>query len=724
MDDSMLQKLTTGSQRLVAAVEEKQKSTGQAVPGINLWLLAVVERHAPMIQSLTTAFDLEKALASLPEDLKNNRFGPALAVEEVVQRAAERAGGRGKSQASEIDVVAVVLLAAGFAVPGSIAAAAAPKSATGVETPFARQSGEVKAAAPTPTLEKFGRNLTQAAREGKLTPMIGREDELQLMVETLCRRTKRNPVLIGPAGVGKTAVVEGLAQRVASGQVPELLHGAEIFALQPSNLVAGASVSGELEKRMQAVVKEASQAGILLFIDEIHSIMGAGGMLGLSDMASILKPALARGEMACIAATTDDEYRRYIENDSALERRFQPIRIHELTPEQTLLVLYSLRESIQATQGIQIDDNVLAWLVDFAHQSMRNRHFPDKAVDLLEQSVAHALTKDQKIVTLEDARNVAQRMVGMPLALEERLKLLTEALNETGMLSEREITTLANRLQVTMRGLDLRSSRPNVVALLTGDAKENSLRLAETTAKALFGASDRVISIDFSRFLHPEDINLLVGAPPGYVGYSDSLPLHRLAQIPWCVLRLENIDACHPYVREVLAQALKDGWIMDGRGRQLFLSDAVVFVTADLQIETHRSLGFFQAEENEVSSDDIRDSIVQAVGADLEARLDLLLWGQHAASRSWLEGQFLSDLHERYSKQGIDIEWDKTLVDWLVNATANGVSDTAWEHWVDNVLTPAMIPYLSKAGQHEMKVLAKMAEGKLAIVNADSKEEN
>ena len=542
--------------------------------------------------------------------------------------------------------------------------------------------------------------------------------EIEMTVETLCRRSKRNPVLVGPAGVGKTAIVEGLAQMIVTGKVPQMLKDCRIIAIQPSVLVAGASMSGELEKRVQAVVREASQPSIILFIDEIHTIMGSGGMLGTSDMGRLLKPSLARGDIAVIAATTNDEYRRFIENDAALERRFNPVRVHELSIDETMQVMQTLRDEFVKSRTITISDEILSWLLQFGDQYMRNRHFPDKAVDLLEQCVAHAVTQGKEAVDIDDAQEVAQRMVGMPLALEDRLSELEKQLTGQGLLGKAETAALINRLQVTMRGLDMRSDRPNAIIMLTRDAKENSEMLAQVIAQAVYGGEDRVIAIDFARFLHPEDVNLLVGAPPGYIGYTDSLPLHRLAQIPWCVLRFENVDSCHPYIREVLTQTFRDGNLMDGRGKLMHLSDTIVLITADIQIETQRSLGFFQ-QTAEIGTDDIEAAVRASIGEDLASQLDLVLFGAHGEegiSPEWLEQNLLNEVVQRYSKQGLQIQWDNTLIEWLMEALSQGFSDSDWERWVDNILTPALIQHLphARAAQKET-VTVKIQDGEIAV---------
>jgi len=738
MSEPSLQMLTTGAQRLVEAAIQKQQEAGHGNLGIHHWLLALVERHGLMVDSMVNEVNAASIRARVMEQLGKGEVGQALDAQVVARMAEERARQRGRLQAAERDVATVVLLSAGYSL---IAADNATKmSKVGGEAPPpvqntlsestsspapVQQPVVVKKALATPVLDQFGRDLTRAAREGKLSKVVGREDVVDLVIETLCRRTKRNPVLVGPAGVGKTAIVEALADRVVQGKTPALLSDVRVVVLQPSLLVAGAHMSGELEKRMQAIIQEASQPGVILFIDEIHTVMGAGGMMGTTDIASLLKPALARGDLACIAATTDDEYRRFIETDAALERRFQPVRVQEPSAEVTLEILKVLQVELTERYHVTVADGVLGWLLDFGQQFMRNRHFPDKAVDLLEQCYAYAVAQGKERLELADAQAVAQRMIGMPLALDARLKTLQERLDEDGLLSDEEIQLLLSRLQVTMRGLDIRSGRPNAVLMLCGEAADGSERLAETMAEALFGASDRVITIDLSRFWHAEDINLLVGAPPGYVGYSDSLPLHRLAQIPWCVVRFENSGACHPQIREVLAQAFRDGWILDGRGKPIYFSDAVVVLTADVSLETHRNLGFNTTVEKP-TWDDIYDAIRKVVGTNMADQVDLFVFNissqDEQIGSEFLQAHWLGGLADRYRKQGVLIDWDASLLDWLVKQRVVNLSEHDWERWVDHYLTPGIINYLPEVGTGAVSVIVKIVDDQIQVESLKKEE--
>ncbi len=690
--------LTTGARRVVAAVIARRDENKHTYLGVNHWLLTLLERHGPMVESLLGAADVEGMKQTITSQLNRGEPGTALDENMAATKAGQLAQQRGKAQAGERDLATVVLQIAGFTLP---------EIAT---------EGQAVGKSTTPLLDQFGRDLTRAAAENRLPQLIGRADEVQLMMETLCRNTKRNPVLIGPAGVGKTAIVEGLANLVISGNAPALLQNSWIVSLQPSALVAGADTRGDLEKRMQGILQEAIQNRVILFIDEIHTIIGAGGMVGTNDLGALLKPALARGEVAVIAATTDDEYRRFIEADTALERRFQPIRVNELTPEQTLIVLAALRNVLCQKYQVQVDDDVLEWLVQFGQIYMKNRHFPDKAVDLLEQSIAHAVAQRLAVLSMEDAQEVAQRMVGMPLSLETRLANLQSQLAAQGLMRSEEVEELLNRLQVTMRGLDLRANRPNAVLLLSGAAAESSETLAATIAAALFGDPARVVTIDLSRMVHPEDVSLLVGAPPGYVGYSDSLPLHALGQIPWSVVRFENIDLCHPSVRGVINQALRDGRLTDGRGKPIYFSDAVVLLTANIILQMQRNLGFnLQEQPQGIGASEVFQAIGETVGPDLAEQIDLFMPGLQPVeiSKEWIRDHMLADLAGRYLKQGLRLEWDASLVDWLAEARSQFVSERDWERWIDYSLSPAIVGYLPKpGGPRHVGLLIKMdAEG-------------
>lgn len=276
-------------------------------------------------------------------------------------------------------------------------------------------------------LYEVGRELTADARDGKFNPVIGRKEEIRMMVETLCRSTKSNPVLVGPAGVGKTALAEGLAIKIAEDDIPDKLRGCRLFLVSMSSLIAGCNWYGMIETRVKNLLAEARKEKVIIFIDEIHTIVGTAPDGDSSrDVGQQLKPALARGEIKLIGATTDDEYRRFIEQDEALERRFQPVRVSELTTDQTFVILKKKAEKLSKESGIEVRDNILRLVLSYGERFMPNRHFPDKAIDLLEQTVAFVESEQRKTISAKDAKQITQRMVGMPVQLNDSLERLAE----------------------------------------------------------------------------------------------------------------------------------------------------------------------------------------------------------------------------------------------------------------------------------------------------------
>lgn len=708
--DETMSKLSPGARNLLQMAEGLCLKYDHETITCRHLLQLLLERHGPMAEDLCPGLKADAKLREVTDQLTRGETGTPVESTLIAAEAVKKAEARGKSVAYERDLAAVILEANGLV--------AVTQTATTSQTATAKDRRSRKPSAkkgrwlpdvpldPDSPLWQFGRDLTLEAQDGKLPPLVGREEETDLLIETLCRRTKRNPALVGPAGVGKTAIVEGLAQRIVAGDVPEPLRHRRIVALQASLLIAGAGTFGEIEKRMKAILAEAIQEGVLLFIDEVHSLMGAGGREGATDLASQLKPVLARGEIACIAATTDDEYRRFIERDEALERRFQPVRIQEPSAEETLQVLLRLRTDLTTIHKIEVPDEVLQWLVTFAETHMRNRHFPDKGVDLLEQVVAHALAHREPKVTQEIAEQVARRIVGLPIAAGERLGKLRERLETSGLLGEEDREDLLDRLAVTLRGLDLRQQRPNAVILLVDEAADHLFLLAEALAEALMGGVERVVDQDLGPMVNDEDKTLLIGSPPAYVGYQDHRPLHDVAQTPWCVLCLPNVDLCHPSIREIVTGMLADGYVTDSAGKRIFLSDTVVLLTAHFNLEHQgKTFGFGSGKPQEV---DLHDAAQQALGHELVAQCDLLasrVIGDGDGLRQWVRGSLLADLSERYDQHGLCVQWHESLLDWILGVVDRAKDQREWEQELERRLTPLLMEHLDCLQEGERQSL-------------------
>jgi ATP-dependent Clp protease ATP-binding subunit ClpC len=448
----------------IGRAEEIAKQHGRETPTSADLLLAILERSPGVVRRVVPSNDPDQWRAELEASPPADRGGLSAALEAAIGAASEQ----GRDTAELPDVVR--------ALAASLGAPAAQPAGEGSPQPRARST------APTPTLDEFGRDLTAAAAAGRLTPIHGRDEVIAEIVETLCKTEKPNPLLVGPAGSGKTAIVEGLAQRIAAGDVPAHLQGTRVVELQPAALVAGTGLVGSLQERMKKILHEVrnarsgtDRAGVILFVDEFHTAVGAGGAMALQDVASMLKPALARGDIACIGATTDREYARHLKDDPALERRFDVIRIDELSAEDTLELLKLRRERWERLRGVSVDENALAEAVDLAGRHLRNRHFPDKAIDVVEQAVAQVYTDEDpgSTVSVDVVREVVAERLGQPVGtlqteLAERLDGMEAFLKSRVLGQDHVVEGVVEVLRPLLLGLDEDPERPNGVLFFSG----------------------------------------------------------------------------------------------------------------------------------------------------------------------------------------------------------------------------------------------------------------
>ncbi|HEY0392988.1 MAG TPA: ATP-dependent Clp protease ATP-binding subunit [Candidatus Elarobacter sp.] len=440
------------------------------------------------------------------------------------------------------------------------------------------------------TLGQYSRDLTEAAKNNELDPVIGRDDEVERVVSILARRSKNNPVLIGEPGVGKTAIVEGLAQRIAHGDVPQALREKRVLALSLGPLVAGTKYRGEFESRVKKILDEVKRAGrdIILFIDELHTLVGAGAAEGSLDLSSMIKPELARGELQCIGATTFDEYRKYVESDAALERRFQPVQVDEPTIEQTVAILKGLRPKYAAHHAVQIDDDALEAAASLAARYIADRYLPDKAIDVVDEAAAGAAMHGDKRVDVERVAAVVSRWTGIPQgtitdAQRAGLLALEEQLSSRVVGQDAALRSVSEAIRRARAGLkDPR--KPVGGFLFVGSSGVGKTELARALAHALFGTDDALVRLDLSEYTEAHTISRLLGAPPGYQGHEEAGQLTEpIRRRPYSVVLFDEIEKAHPDVAAILLQILDDGRVTDAKGRTIDFRHAIVVLTTNLE---------------------------------------------------------------------------------------------------------------------------------------------
>ena len=450
----------------------------------------------------------------------------------------------------------------------------------------------------TPTLDTFGRDLTELAREGKLDPVVGRDSETERCLQTLIRKSKNNPILIGEAGVGKTAIAEGLAQLIVKGEVPPELCDFRVVSLDVASMVAGTKYRGEFEERIKSLLAELQrEKNIILFIDEIHTIMGAGGGQGAMDLSNILKPALARGELRCVGATTTDEYRKYIEKDPALERRFQPVMVAAPNAQQTEQICLAVCRKLSEHHHATYSPEVIKAAVQLAGQYIADRNFPDKAIDVLDEAGSRAQIAGEKVVTLDRVYQVASQICGVPVAKlsaseASRVLLMEQHLARRVIGQEDGLKAVARAVKVSRAGLK-DPNRPIGSFLFLGPTGVGKTETAKAVAEFMFGREEDLITIDMSEFMEKHAAALLVGAPPGYVGYENGgILTERVRRKPYSVILLDEVEKAHPDVFNMLLQVLEEGRLTDGSGREVDFKNTIIIMTSNLGAQAGQTGGF------------------------------------------------------------------------------------------------------------------------------------
>ena len=496
----------------------------------------------------------------------------------------------------------------------------------------------------TPALKAFGRDLTELARKGEMDPVIGRKNEIERVIQILCRRTKNNPVLIGEAGVGKTALVEGLAQEIASGNVPEILRDKKVITLDLALMVAGTKYRGQFEERIKAVMEEIRKLKtVLLFIDELHTLVGAGSAEGAMDASNIIKPALSRGELQCIGATTMNEYRKYIEKDSALERRFQTVRVDAPSIDEAIAILHGLRSKYEEHHHAKISDEAIAASVRLSERYITGRFLPDKAIDVMDEAgsrcrIAASIRppefksaeaeietiraekeaalrdrekeasakleadlnawrkkRDEIIVDVgeEDVKHVISKWTGIPLTRMgegdlSKLLNIGETLQSRVIGQHEAVQALAKALRRSRA--DLKDpKRPIGSFIFLGPTGVGKTHLAKALAEEVFGEKDALVQLDMSEYMEKFNVSRLIGSPPGYVGYEEGGQLtEKVRRRPYCVVLFDEIEKAHPDVWNILLQILEDGQVTDSLARKVDFRNTIIIMTSNVGAELIR----------------------------------------------------------------------------------------------------------------------------------------
>ena len=554
-------------------------------------------------------------------------------------------------------------------------------------------------------LDQFSED--RLAKAGSMDPVIGRDAEIETVIGILSRKNKNNPALVGEPGVGKTAIAEGLAQRIAAGNVPPQLKDKKLYSLNMANLVAGTKYRGEFEERLRDVLEEIRRAGdVILFVDEMHTIVGAGAAEGAIDAANILKPALGRGEIQMMGATTLEEYRKCIEKDPALERRFRPVTVREPSEAAALEILQALRPGLERHHGLRIRDEALVGAVRMSMRYLPDLYLPAKAIDLVDEAASHArmeelggaprqwrqdlerelsdAVRDRRFeqaatlrdrmqqlaarsgdthrvraVTAEDVAWAVSVRTGIPagrLTADERQRLLglEKALSESVMGQEEAVSKAAKALRRGLGGLR-DENRPVCCMLLAGPTGVGKTELCRAIARELFGTTDAMIRLDMSEFMEKQAVARLIGAPPGYVGYEEGGKLtEAVRRRPYCLVLLDELEKAHPDVSNVLLQIMEEGCLTDSGGRRVSFRNAVVIMTTNAGSEvTSDGLGF----NPEGRSDRREQCLRQHFTPEFLGRLDEVLIFDSLRGRVMesIAGKYLDQLRVRAKKQGLEL---------------------------------------------------------------------
>ena len=769
---------TEASQMLFASASKQARNLGHSYVG-SVHLLLALGQERSAVGQLLRASGFDVALSQKMVCILFGRGSPNLPLRQgfsaqaqlVLRGAAQEARRLGSRQVDTVHILLSLLRnertkAQDLLVLNDVDT----QSLFSATVAYLRSDKEVKVkkeAATTKLLEQFGEDLLLKAAQ--MDPVIGRDREIDTVIGILSRRNKNNPALIGEPGVGKTAIAEGLAQRMAAGNVPPQLKDKRLVSLNMANLVAGTKYRGEFEERLRDVLSEIRRSGdIILFVDEMHTIVGAGAAEGAIDAANIFKPALGRGELQMLGATTLNEYRKYIEKDPALERRFRPVTVDEPDKEVTIAILRALKPALERHHRIRICDEALQEAVRLSVRYLPDLYLPDKAIDLLDEGASHARMEDMysskralrqdlemelheavresRFEKAAELRDKMQRIASRP-AEPKRVRSVTAAdiawavSARTGIpagrLSEDEKERLLNldKLLLTQvigqdkavgkvadsvrRGLcELRDeARPVVSMLFVGPTGVGKTELCRALAQELYGSKDAMIRLDMTEFMEKQSVSRLIGAPPGYVGYEEGGKLtEAVRRRPYCLVLFDELEKAHPDVCGILLQIMEEGVLTDSGGRRVSFRNAIIVMTSNAGAQLRSDgLGFQPAGRD----DRTKESLRQKFTPEFLGRIDETVYFsplQEGAMEA-IAQKYLKQLQSRALASGMQIQFPEELAHSLIRSCRKEEGARQIRHLVEEKVEGPLSAFLLKQSKRPVKIRGKLEKDILQFIS-------